>query len=257
LPRFLGIEEATETVRWSVGVIGLLALPPSLWKRERAEDCARRRLVDRTRVGRPSFFSGLLGVDSVGRSWIWVLVAAACLNAVCPARGFGQAARPPRDAVATLKADDTVWVTTLDGRTTEGRFCASRDSIFEWEAPTGRVRTPLADIERIEARDPIRDGIRRGALAGGVAGGLFGASLGLGLSCKTNCGAGYSRAKDIGGAIVAGGVLGAGEGAALGAILDATIHRRRLVYAKPGTPGVTFTPLIGMSRRGVAATVRW
>ena len=138
---------------------------------------------------------------------------------------------------------------------------ASGFSLRWWaRAPRFRiapVRTPLGDIERIEAHDPIRDGIRRGALIGAGTGGAFGLLLGIGLSCTTNCGADYSRTNDITLATVAGVLFGAGYGAGVGAVLDAAIHRRRLIYAKLGAKHVAFTPIIGTTWRGVAATVSW
>jgi hypothetical protein len=176
--------------------------------------------------------------------------------AVFSAGVAAQAGSASERAVAVLKEGETVWVTMPAG-TVQGRFRSWSGSIFEWEATTGLIRMPLRDIERIEASDPVRDGVRRGALLGAGAGTGFGLLLGIGLSCTRDCGAGYSRTRDISGASFAFAVLGAGGGAGAGAGLDALIHRRRLVYRRPATARVTVTPIIGPGRRAAAVLFRW
>lgn len=129
------------------------------------------------------------------------------------------------------------------------------DSGLDWETPAGAVRTSFENLERVEAPDPIADGILRGTLIGAGVGATYGALLGVGLSCETDCGADYSRTKDVLTGVFWFGVAGAGLGAVLGAVLDASIHPRRLVYARPSS--VTLMPVIGIGRFGGAATVRW
>jgi hypothetical protein len=148
-------------------------------------------------------------------------------------------------------------IDNLDGGVVKSRFREWADSVFEWTTPTGVVRTPRGDVERIGVRDPIRDGILRGALIGAGAGGALGTLVGVGLSCKRDCGPGYSRTRDVLGGALAFALVAAGEGVAVGAILDATIYRRRLVYSKPRTSRVVLAPIVDTSQVGAAAVVRW
>ena len=151
-----------------------------------------------------------------------------------------------------LKANETIWVTTSDGQTEQGRFLAWSDSALEWAAASGVSRTPLDAIEGIETPDPIRDGV----ITGLVIGAGFGAGLGLLLSsgsdCKTQCG------KDKAEASLAGAVVGAGEGALFGLLFDWAVHKRQLVYARSAAHArAVFTPIVGSGRYGAVTRVQW
>lgn len=149
----------------------------------------------------------------------------------------------------------TVWVTTTDGRTAVGRFRAWTESGLDWETPDGIRRTSIQQIARIETKDPISDGVVRGTWAGAAIGGAYGLTLGLGLSCRGDCGADYSRTRDILNGVLSFALVGAGVGVALGAGVDAAIHPRRLVYVRAST--LTLTPTVGVGRVGVAGAMRW
>jgi hypothetical protein len=183
-----------------------------------------------------------------------VFIAVVCASALFPTRGVCQV--QPQRTIDSLKADETIWVTTSDGRNIRGRFRGWADSIVDWEVPGGALRTPLDDIERIDVSDPIRDGVRRGAVIGAIAGALLGLSVGVGLSCKEDCGPDYSRTRDIVGGTAAFALVAAAEGVALGALLDAVAHRRRVVYVKPRTARAPLA-LVGDGRLGAAILVGW
>lgn len=192
-----------------------------------------------------------------GRSSAIRLFLAAML-AICgrPASSFGEQAQPS-DPFATLKANQTIWVTTSDGLTTRGRLRGWADPAFEWDGPDGPRRVPLGAIDRVEAPDSIRNGLRAGAFGGAIAGGAFATLIAAGLSCTSDCGAGYSRTRDVLGGTIAGALVGAGIGAAAGATLDALMHRRRVVYARTGVSRVTFAPVVMSGRLGATTIVRW
>jgi hypothetical protein len=156
----------------------------------------------------------------------------------------------------SLEYDQRIWVSVDAVEAARGRFRSWSVSMLEWSGPNGVVRTPIADVQRVEVADPIRDGAWKGALGGLVLGTSVGLLLSVGLSCKRDCGEGYSRPRDITTGTLAFGAISAAEGAVVGVLTDLLVHRRRVVYERDRAAGARLVPLVG-EKRGAALSIAW
>ena len=102
-----------------------------------------------------------------------------------------------------------------------------------------RVFTP-AEVDRVLRPGPIWDGAVKGALIAGITTLLVGATLGEGCY---GCGE----------AFVASSLIGAG----IGVGIDAAWGPKTVYHNRGGTRKVTLAPVIGKSRRGLAASIRF
>src|SRR5687768_2454993 len=125
-----------------------------------------------------------------------------------------------------LKEGTRVWVTTADGGEQEGSVASMSPTQLVLRIDAATRLIPLADVRRIEGRDPLGNGIRNGAIAGAAALGGFGLFLSQAL-CESSDGC---LRNDLVPLIRIAG-LGAGIGIASGALIDYAIKGRRLLYS--------------------------
>jgi hypothetical protein len=151
------------------------------------------------------------------------------------------------DQLAVLvKTGDTITVVDVTGAETRGRVGKlSRDSLFLL-TEAGLRQLGEADVATISQRRG--DSLMNGAIIGAVAGTAYFVT-----------GAVLLNDSDGGGPIIpaaiAGGVLFAGVGAGAGAVIDAMIAGRHVIYQKPARSKVSVSPIAGHGRRGAAVTV--
>jgi hypothetical protein len=155
--------------------------------------------------------------------------------------------------VPALQEGTRVWVTTADGREQEGSVASTSAAGLVLRVDAASRSIALADVRRIEGRDPLGNGIRNGGIAGAAALGGFGLFLSQAL-CEIPDGCLRSDLGPL--AMMAG--LGAGVGMAAGALIDYAIKGRRLLYASPGSPIVLqVRPLFGAGSAGASVTLTW
>jgi hypothetical protein len=119
-------------------------------------------------------------------------------------------------------------------RTIDGLLLTVSADALVMEAASGRVTLSVAQVDRVRVRRRVslKNGILEG-LAAGAAGAALAALLTDGhdrrsTPCTFFCGGVFSTGQVIAAAMLVGGVLGIGAGAAI----DAVIKERRLVYEK-------------------------
>ena len=132
-----------------------------------------------------------------------------------------------------VRVGGTVWVAMKDGREINGTVFSVSPALMELNVAGQQISIAMRDVLKIEAHDPVWDGVRKGAIAGGITGGILSGLAAYDSRCRNRCGSHYSVARDVGGAVVAFGGIGAGIGALTGALFDGILGRRRLVYSSP------------------------
>jgi hypothetical protein len=109
------------------------------------------------------------------------------------------------------------------------------------------------DVRAIDTTDPIRNGTVLGAKIGGL-GALVPSVLITLLVCS------LEKDCDAGDVVWINGFLvgmGAGVGAATGALADSLRERRVPLYRRGGASGLTLAPMVGAHRLGGRAVIRW
>jgi hypothetical protein len=145
----------------------------------------------------------------------------------------------------------TVWATSNDGREIRGRVLASSLSEIGLEMQTGdRLTLSLDEVRRIEVKDSNKNGALLGAVIGGAAGAGF-ATFIIWALCETDPCEGSTQA------FLALSGIGAGGGAAAGALIDASIDGRRIVYEQPSPSRLTIGPAASPKSIGVRMSFRW
>lgn len=162
----------------------------------------------------------------------------------------------PAGPLIRLSYDDVLWVTAENDEPVKGRLRAWSGSTLEWIGPDGLVRTPLAELRRVEAADPITNGAWKGALGGLAGGGTIGLLMSVALSCERDCGQDYSRNRDIASGALGFGAFSAAGGALLGVLTDMLVHRRRVVFERQSETGLRLVPS-AEAGRGVALRLSW
>ena len=155
--------------------------------------------------------------------------------------------------VPALNGGTGVWVTTNDGDEQHGTVVAVSPTELVLRID-GVVRSiAIQDVRRIEGRDGLGNGVRNGGLVGAAILGGFGVFLSYAL-CDIPDGC---LPHDFGPIAVLAG-LGAGTGMAAGAIIDAAIGGRRLLYASSGASFVLkVTPTLSAHTFGARADITW
>ena len=155
---------------------------------------------------------------------------------------------------AKIRVGQTVLVRDLTGAETKGIVQSADLSKLVVKYGAGRLQDPndpsktlddtrtftAAEVDRVRRPGPIWDGAVKGAVIGAIAAWLVGASLGE--DC-TGCGE----------AIVTSAVIGAG----IGIGIDAAWGPKTVYRNHGGSRKVTLAPVIGKSRRGLAASIRF
>lgn len=156
-----------------------------------------------------------------------------------------------QDSLTGLKPGDTVYVTDRTEQRIKGKLAGVTGSSVTLTVHGSRREFALQDLREIRVRQSDR--LRNGALIG------LGAGIGAGLlGIRQTC-----DLPDRECAVIAGTVLvpiGAGLGALTGAVVDALIHKSSLVYQNPAQgprAAVSFSPLVGAGRRGLALAIRF
>ena len=147
----------------------------------------------------------------------------------------------------------TVVVRTRDGQSTKGRVRSLSDTDIVLEG--GHVKSfPAADVVTIEGQN--RRSVKRAAGRGAGAGLMLALLLVIGAgpqdsACSTpeEC---NSRGTGVYGTALALPVVGAGIGAAVGALIP---DKPTLYYSRGGSAGVALAPIAGHGRRGAAVRV--
>jgi hypothetical protein len=169
--------------------------------------------------------------------WSTTLAIAAILL-VFPTGAFAQAGDSLQRLTDAASRRDVVIVTSRTGVETKGRLMGLTADAIELRRDDQRLSLPLAMVRRVESRDSLKNGTLIGAAAAVLIyiGGL--ASDGELDDCSAVC------------VPAAGYVFGIGAG--IGAIVDAAVPGRRLLYeAPPGQRSVA-------SVRGIRLiTIRW
>ena len=154
---------------------------------------------------------------------------------------------------ADLSEGDRVWVTTADGHEVAGEVILR--SARRLDIRTGSRLVSLApdDVRAIDTTDPIRNGVVLGAMIGGV-GALAPSAFITYVLCA------FEEECRVGDVLLVNGFfvgLGAGIGAATGAIADSLRERRAPLYRRGSTVGITVAPLLRKGSVGVGGGIRW
>jgi hypothetical protein len=167
---------------------------------------------------------------------------------------------PPRSVRAasprpwvTLDAGERAWVTTVDGREAEGEVVGESAGSLTLRTRAGVVSFSAVDVRAIDTTDPIRNGTVLGAKIGGL-GALVPSVLISYLICAFEPGCGTDDVLWFNGVMVG---LGAGIGAATGALADSLRQHRVPLYRRGGPTGVTLAPIVDGQRLGGRAVIRW
>ncbi len=192
------------------------------------------------------------------RVWIFSLLVSVALLLVAPLKVSAQVVATSFEELrALVKAGDTVYVTDASGRRTKGRLgelsASSLELLVRKTGPDGRETfAPQARLSEGDVRLIVRerrDSLWNGTLIGFAPGATIGVLLlffGAGCDCYTI----ESRAPIAGGVILFVGGIGAG----IGALVDASIHKRATVYYRaPGQQSsrVQVSPLFSKSGAGI------
>jgi hypothetical protein len=134
-------------------------------------------------------------------------------------------------ALGQLKDGASIAIREADGSQTTGRFVGATRTLLTLKTREGRsLDVPLDRVRRVSVDDPVRDGVLMGAGIGGGSGIVTALAL-----CGT-----YDGNCDGGAATLLMGAIGAGVGAAIGAIADSTHVRiafdARRDHAKANAP---------------------
>ena len=131
---------------------------------------------------------------------------------------------------AVVRTGQFVWVTDAAGTEVAGHVTRIDPDDIVLATATGLAIVPVADVRRIERPDGIGNGIGYGALIGAGLGATF---LAVATArCQGDC-------MNMAGALILGGGVGSGLGAAGGAVVDGLRrHRETLVEIRPGGVGI-------------------
>jgi len=173
-----------------------------------------------------------------------------CVTAAQPVlRTFDQLA-------ATVTVGDTLEVTDAAGRQVTGRLLQVTPGALTLDVQ-GQPRTwGTADLRLVmhQWRDSIRNGTVLGAVSGAFAGGMV--VLARCLSDDDLGSFQFDTCEGYGAEFAIGAGLGAGGGAALGALLDLWQPERRIVFEGEGRT-VSVRPVVSPAARGVLVSVRF
>jgi hypothetical protein len=157
---------------------------------------------------------------------------------------------------ATVTVGDTLEVTDADGRQVTGRLLQVTPAALTLEVQ-GQPRTwGPADLRLVthQWRDSLRNGAVLGAVSGAFAGGVV-----VLAQCLSDDDLGsfqFDTCDGYGAEFAVGATIGAGSGAALGALLDLWQSERRIVFEGEGRT-VSVRPVVSPAARGVLVSVRF
>lgn len=150
-----------------------------------------------------------------------------------------------------LHTGQHIWVAADDGTESAGRIAQLAAGSITIDRPAGPVTLPFSRIRRIETGDTLGNGIAIGTVVGFAA-------LGGGAAWITNTACaneGGTCGLTTIGRLMLFGVVGAGGGAGVGALVDALHHGRRTIYERRVT--ISGAPIISRGVRGASVSIRW
>lgn len=151
-----------------------------------------------------------------------------------------------------LDPGERAWVTTIDGREVDGEVVDRSDARLTLRTASGRSTFSVDDVRAIDTTDPIRNGTVIGA-AIGAGGAVLPAVFATMIVCsEEDCG--VRDVLWINGLLIG---MGAGIGAATGALADSLRIRRVPLYRRGGAPTVSVAPIISRHQIGGGAVIRW
>jgi hypothetical protein len=153
---------------------------------------------------------------------------------------------------AKLDPGERAWVTTADGREVDGEVVDRSAARLILRTRTGRSTFTADDLRAIDTTDPIRNGTIIGAAVGGA--GMVVPSIFATLIVCSEETCGPADVFWINGALIG---MGAGIGAAAGAMIDSLRVRRVPLYRRGGAPSVSVAPIVGPHKLGGGGVIRW
>ena len=147
-----------------------------------------------------------------------------------------------------VKPGTRIWVVTSDGSERSGTLQSLTPADLALVGDDGgRVVMPWSGVRRIDRKDPVLSGLVTGAVVGfaGTLGVLFFSDY-------------FSRADEAEDITRAFGyaAMYAGFGAVAGALLDAKLGQRQVIY-RSGSTTVSMAPLVAGRGAGLRFKVRW
>jgi hypothetical protein len=153
---------------------------------------------------------------------------------------------------AQLDPGERAWVTTADGREVDGEVVDRSEARLILRTRTGTSTFSADDLRAIDTTDPIRNGTVLGATVGAASMVVPSVLATLIVCSEETCGP--AEVFWINGALIG---MGAGIGAATGALVDSLRVRRVPLYRRGGAPSVSVAPILGPHRLGGGAVIRW
>ena len=150
-----------------------------------------------------------------------------------------------------VKDGQKVSVTDDSGQVFNGRVGAITAEGLKIQADGKNADVRFDRIVRI---DRPHDSLANGALIGLGAGAAFGLVT---IAAEENNNCDFYCSDPTAGSYVAGTLLGAGLGTAIGVGVDALIHHKREIYSRAGGTHVTAAPAFGNGVRGAVVSVTW
>lgn len=148
-----------------------------------------------------------------------------------------------------LKARDTVIVTDDTGETVTGEVEQISDTMLILRSWSHELQMAASNVVRVAV--PVHT-LRNGALIGAAAGFVGGAMAAFSSRCDVVC---FSKPAGV---FLIGGIFGSiGMGA--GALVGASIHRERVVFARaaPGRIQVMIAPFLSPDGTGLRIALRF
>lgn len=173
---------------------------------------------------------------------------------VVPIGAYASGPHPLASSVpwAGLDPGERAWVTTSDGREVEGEVLDRSDTSLVLRTRTGRSVFSVDDLRAIDTTDPIRNGTLIGTAIGAAGAVVPGIFVNLIYCSEEHCGA--AEALWINSFFIG---MGAGIGAATGALADSLRVRRAPLYRRGSPPSISVAPIVGRRQIGGGAVIRW
>jgi hypothetical protein len=148
-----------------------------------------------------------------------------------------------------VKRGDTLTVIDQTGQRVSGKVVSLSNSVLDLTV-AGTPRQFLStDVNTIEKRGA--DSLRNGALIGFAIGGGIGAAAIAALAGTPD--------GSVGPFVALGFLMYGGIGAGIGTGFDALIEGRRVIFARSGSAGTTFSvgPIVSRERKGARVSLRF